>query len=121
MTGPRKKASASKEADLLFGKIVRSPGRCVECGSTFAIQCAHGFSRRYRSVRWDRRNAWPLCRADHMRFTHNPLLWDLWLHDAWGDVLYAEMRDLALHGPTPDPRDVVAELRPIWKQLEEAA
>jgi 5-methylcytosine-specific restriction endonuclease McrA len=120
VTGRRKKVTASKEADALFGKIVRSPGFCRYCGSTVAVQCAHGFSRRYRATRWDLRNAWPLCRACHMRFTHNPLAWDEYLLETWGQALYAEMRALALNGPTPDPRDIVAELRPIWQQLEAA-
>lgn len=114
------KTAAAAEADVLFGKIVRSPGRCVECGSVAFIQCAHGFSRRYRATRWHLQNAWPLCSACHKRYTENPLKWEVWLHRVWGDEKYAEMRDLALNTPTPDPREVVAELRAIWNELEAA-
>lgn len=125
MTTKRKKVAGSKSAavdiaDDLFGKIIRYGRCCAECGSPMYIQCAHGFSRRYRATRWHRDNAWPLCRACHKRYTENPLKWEVWLRTVWGDEKYDEMRDLALNGTTPDPREVVAELRPIWNQLEAA-
>lgn len=116
-----RKLSASKTADALWGLIVRSAGACCICGETFALQAMHGFSRRYRATRWDRRNGFPGCRSHHMYFTHHPLEWDEWLIATWGSHLYHEMRQLALYGPTPDPRDIVAELRPIWNQISEAA
>ena len=98
----KKRMALTKKADALFGKIVRAPGVCAECGSTEVIQCAHGRSRRYYATRWDERNAFSLCRACHMRYTHNPLLWEEWLRDKWGDALYDELWQLALRGPKPD-------------------
>lgn len=106
---PRRNYSA--QCDVLFSKLVRAPGRCVICGSSDRVQCAHGFSRRYRAVRWDRRNAWALCQAHHLFYTHRPLEWDTWLHEQWGDELYAEMRALALAGERLDLKALVAELK----------
>lgn len=109
----KRKAGASlpKTADVLFGKIVRAPGRCIECGGSNRIQCAHGFSRRYRAARWDTRNAFPLCAGCHFKFTVRPLEWDEWLRDRWGAELYDELRALALRGPLPDMNTLVRDLR----------
>ena len=106
----KKRMNLTKKADALFGKIVRAPGCCIVCGGTEVIQAAHGFSRRYYPVRWDERNCFPMCRADHMRYTHNPLLWDEWLHDQWGDDLYDELRQLALSGSRPDFDELIPAL-----------
>lgn len=114
----RRKTSLLKSCDTLFGKIVRFPGVCVSCGSREVIQCAHGFSRRYRAVRWDERNAFPLCRAEHVFYTHRPLEWDAWLRDRWGVELYEELRDLAMHGRNPDLKTVQAQLQLRLTYLE---
>ena len=108
-----KKANQTKTADALFGKIIRSRGRCEHCGTTSDLQCAHGFSRRYRAVRWDERNAFALCRADHLFFTMRPLEWDDWLVDRWGWVLYGEMRELAQKGRNPVLKEVIERLRDV--------
>lgn len=92
----------SEKCDVLFSKLVRRPGVCAidGCSATTLLQCAHGFSRRYRTVRWDFRNAWCLCSKHHKYYTYYPLQWDDWLRAQWGEVLYAEMRALALSGGT---------------------
>ncbi len=97
--------------DRLFSAIVRSVGSCENCGSTTGLQCAHGFSRRYRNVRWDRRNAFCLCQRCHMKYTHRPLEWDEWLRERWGPDLYVEIRSLALLvGVKVDMEQVRAEV-----------
>ncbi len=103
----RKKKSPTKDMDRLFSLIVRNVGRCelagyddLECSG--ALQCAHCFSRRYRTVRWDRRNAISACQAHHMKYTHDPLRWDEFLYQKWGTVQYLRMRMLATQGPKPD-------------------
>lgn len=64
--------------DVLFSKRIRERdgGRCVLCGSTSCVQCAHLFSRRYKNTRWDPENAWTLCDRQHLYYTHRPLEWD---------------------------------------------
>lgn len=131
MTPPKKKPSQRKrdsqkrrvaECDRLFSLIVRSRGRCEidGCGSTDWLQCAHGFSRRYRAVRWDERNALCACRAHHVYFTHRPLEWDEFLVTRWGEDLYAELRSLALNGPNPDAATELLRLKSVLSELEAA-
>lgn len=98
-------------ADALFGKIIRRDGYCHICGSTEVVQCAHGFSRRYRAVRWDERNAWALCRRHHLYFTHRPLEWEEWMRDEMGDDAYDKLRYDALYGDVWTPKDVIPVLR----------
>lgn len=81
--------------DRMLSALTRSEGACVNCGSAKNTQCAHGFSRRYRSARWDRRNVFCLCQKCHMYYTFRPLEWDDWLRERWGEDLYAELRALA--------------------------
>lgn len=110
----KKKQSLSKEADRLFSLIIRGRGKC-ESGRlarhSGVLQCAHGFSRRYRAVRWDQRQCWSLCAACHMYFTHHPIEWDLWMRETLGEELYEEIRATALAGVMPDLAELVAELK----------
>lgn len=120
---PQKKRRAStKRCDTLFSRLVRSRGGCeirkmANC-PVGNLQCAHGFSRRYRAVRWDERNAWSACAGCHMFFTHNPLAWDDWLRQTWGDDLYAELKAAALAGEKVDLEATQARLE---ARLAEAA
>jgi 5-methylcytosine-specific restriction endonuclease McrA len=69
-----------KKADVLFSKLVRDRDqRCVECGASAYLQCAHIISRSYKSIRTDFDNAVALCRGCHTRFTHAPLEWRDWV------------------------------------------
>lgn len=106
-----KKQTMTAILDKECGAIVRARGRCENCGGTEGIQWAHGFSRRYRNVRWDIRNGFALCRGCHLKFTMRPLEWDDWLRARWGEALYAELRALALAGGKVDHKRVLAGLR----------
>lgn len=106
-----KKQTIVQKLDEECGDIVRARGRCEECGSTRGIQWAHGFSRRYRMVRWDLRNGFALCNGCHLKYTMRPLEWDEWLRARWGEALYAELRALALSGAKVDHKSVLAALR----------
>lgn len=100
------------ECDRLFSLQVRSVGRCEADGEHNGnLQCAHGFSRSYKAVRWDRRQCFCLCAGHHTYYTHHPIEWDLWMLDRLGIELYGELRELALTHRTPDLELVLAQLR----------
>lgn len=106
-----KKQTVVKTLDMECGAIVRARGRCEACGKTSDLQWAHGFSRRYRMVRWDLRNGFCLCRGCHLKFTVRPLEWDEWLRARWGEGLYDEIRALALSGEKVDHKKTLEDLR----------
>lgn len=112
-----KSQTLTKQADLIFSRIIRSRGVCEHCGRRENLQCAHGFSRRYRATRWDEEQCWCLCSSCHFTFTHNPLRWDDWMLDRMGVVLYQSKRDLALHGRNPDLSETVARLKAREAQI----
>ena len=114
-TKKRPKQNWSAQADKRFGEIVRSIGMC-ESGRLEHkgnLQCAHGFSRRYRTTRWDLKNAWCLCAGCHKYYTERPLEWDDWLIARWGRPTYEAMRFKALAGYKIDTKAVLAELKAI--------
>lgn len=101
----KKKAARSKKptqsqlvrkADELFSLIVRRPGFCFICGDTFRLQCAHGFSRRYRTTRWALDNAWCLCSGCHTYYTHRPHEWEHWMQQQLGLRGYRSLQGRAL-------------------------
>lgn len=112
------KTQQMRQADALFSKIVRSRGSCERCGKTAGLQCAHGFSRRYRAIRWDERNAFAQCGGCHFLLTHRPIEQDDWNRSQWGDALYDELRSLALTAPNPDISEVLERLKKRWAEIE---
>jgi hypothetical protein len=106
---PRSKLK--RMADKLWSQIVRAAGKCRICGSEERLQAAHGFSRSYLGTRWDLRNGWCLCAADHVFYTHRPLEWGEFMHSELGPVLYDELRKQAMARCIPDYEAVIAELK----------
>ncbi len=102
------------ECDRLFSLHIRNRGTC-ESGRpnhNGSLQCAHGFSRRYLTVRWNPNNAWAFCGGCHVFYTHHPIEWDDWLCDRWGLALYGVMKGMALQTEVKvDMEAVYAELR----------
>jgi hypothetical protein len=107
------KTHATEEADRLFSLAVREIGYCESGRPTHkgGLQCAHGFSRSYKAVRWDRRNCFALCGGCHTYYTHHPVEWDEWMRERLGHELYTELRALALTHTTPALDLVLGELR----------
>ena len=64
---------AKGRATRLHALITRDFGKCMNCGNSHALQCAHIISRKYGNTRTDLENAFCLCASYHMRFTDNPV------------------------------------------------
>jgi len=122
--------SSMKQADDLFSRLVHARDqRCQNCNDTDWPQCAHIWSRRYRSLRWRLENAVVLCRRCHMSFTHHPAEWAEWCEDRmfsergichgyeWESWSYAELRWRALHDPSEKPADALARLRKVAAEV----
>ena len=100
-TSRKRKVSAVKaEATRLHSLIVRSHGRCQNCGDAWRangskLECAHIVSRRYSRTRTDLNNAFCLCSRCHMRFTEWPLEFAAFVTAEIGEDEYARLVGLA--------------------------
>lgn len=65
--------SVKANCDRLFSKLIRSKGKCERCSGTDNLQCAHIYSRKFGSVRFDEDNALCLCAGCHRWGHDNPL------------------------------------------------
>lgn len=74
---------AEKMLDSTFSRMVkeRDSWVCQRCGSNRIVQCAHLFSRKHKSIRWNFDNAVTLCKG---------------CHKFWAHVEYEEFRDFML-------------------------
>jgi len=85
------------KADAEFAKLVkdRDEWTCRKCGRTkgqgYVIHCAHVFTRRARSTRWDPTNAYSLCFLCH-RWAHEwPTEFHAWAIAEMGVKVYAAL------------------------------
>jgi hypothetical protein len=64
---------AKGKADRLFGQLIRSRGRCENCGTPNQLTTAHIARRTYSFMRCREDNALCLCASCHARFDLNEL------------------------------------------------
>ena len=79
---------AKGRATRLHALITRAYGKCMNCGNTEALQCAHIISRKYSHTRTDLDNAFCLCASCHMTFTDNPVEFGKFTIDQIGEDNY---------------------------------
>ena len=110
------------KADRLFGKIIRSRARCEAswfrppyCGGVF--QTAHIVPRKYLSVRWEYDNAFCLCAAHHVYFTHFPLAWERFRDQKMGDAYFALRKRAESAAGPPDYDTILTRLEADAKAL----
>jgi hypothetical protein len=103
MVGEMCRSHAKRAADLAWSLEVRRVGKCelapyhsekFPCGGV--IQACHGISRRYVATRHLPLNGFAMCAAGHRYFGTHPLEWEEVLKAEWGELVYEEMRRLAL-------------------------
>lgn len=83
------KTKLKKKLDTVFSKYIRArDGKCLRCGRTDTLQCAHIESRTHLATRWDEENAVTLCYKDHIHWAHKePVAFTKWLYEKFGDVV----------------------------------
>lgn len=92
------KSSMTRKLDKICSDLVRSRGICERCGPAryyefSELQCAHIYSRTYRSVRWDLLNLLSLCAGCHIGFAHKkPLEFAEWVRSYLGEHKYIELK-----------------------------
>ena len=126
---PRKTKVTTKKLDDVFRDIMRKtdPGgahraRCHRCGKGFpqvVLQCAHGFSRRYRGTRWVEAANFCLCSGCHTFMTWRPIEWDDYMRNAWGDAKYERLRAQAQAITKADKEELYLRLKARLKEINE--
>lgn len=88
------RSSMTNKLDKICSLIIRSHGQCVMCLQTDyeKLQCAHIYSRTYRSVRWDLENLLPLCASCHFYSHKNPLIFAEFVQGHLGSVKYQSLK-----------------------------
>lgn len=81
-----------KKLDGIFGKLVRSRGRCEWCGGINYLQTAHIFSRRFQGTRWDQKNALSLCAGCHRKAHDRPTEFTEFVKDRLGELEYSRIQ-----------------------------
>jgi len=126
-TSRKRKVSAVKaEATRLHSLIVRSRGRCENCGDDWRstgskLECAHIISRRYSRTRTMEANAFCLCSKCHMRFTEWPLEFADFVVRERGQAFYYALRRNADSDIKVDWYDELDRLRRVAEALGVAA
>lgn len=98
MTRKLSQKAAKAKADRLFSQLIRSAGRCENCGrpqGEVQLQCAHWISRRYSNTRVDPDNAFVLCAGCHRWFTNHPTEWGRWAVSKRGEDTYRRLFEAA--------------------------
>ena len=87
------KSSLTNKLDKICSDIIRL-NPCCNCSEPdrIKIQCAHIFSRSYRSVRWDLPNLLPLCASYHFYMHRNPVLFGEFVITHLGSAEYSELK-----------------------------
>lgn len=107
--------SLTNKLDKICSEIIRK-NPCARCGESQydKIQCAHIFSRTYRSVRWYLGNMIPLCASCHFWGHKNPILFTEFVKVCLGDEQYEILKSIA----TPISKFTLDELETIYIELE---
>lgn len=88
------KSSLTRKLDKICSQIIRAAGKCAKCGCAEydKLQCAHIYSRTYRSTRWDLRNLIPLCASCHFHAHRNPLIFAEFVKTYLGECEYQALK-----------------------------
>lgn len=95
--------SVKASCDRLFSKLIRSRAKCERCGrsSGVQLQCAHIYSRKFGSVRFDPLNARCLCASCHRWGHDNPVDFGEWVQETMN---IHDLNLLSQHRNTPVKR-----------------
>lgn len=106
-----KRTTQRNKADKLFSRYIRLRDReCRSCLTPLNLQCAHIFSRRYMSVRFDPANAMALCAGCHKKYTHNPIEWEDFCIKQMGVDDYQDLRRRAVVLTRLDYEEVLRDI-----------
>ncbi len=109
------KSTISNKLDKICSEIVRFRGYCEWCNKAdHTLQCAHIYSRTYKSVRWDLKNLLCLCASCHFFGHKNPTLFSEFVIKYLGSVEYEYLKQRA----TPTSHHKIHNLIDLYESLK---
>lgn len=114
------KSSLTNKLDKICSEITRSIGFCVWCGQGDyeKLQCAHIYSRKFKSVRWDLKNLLSLCAGCHFQGHQSPLKFAEFVKTYLGDYEYEALKQRATPTSHHKLHDLVAMYEALQKLKE---
>src|SRR5262249_36052978 len=102
----------------LFSQVIRARDKCCQrCDSVSDLQCAHIFSRRNKSVRWDLDTAVTLCHRHHLSWAHSePIQFMEWVKKWLGLKRFRELRRRAMTPKIWTPAELIT-IKKVLKSL----
>lgn len=110
------KSSLTNKLDRECSRIIRSKGFCTRCGMNDyeKLQCAHIYSRDYKSLRWDLKNMVCLCASCHFWGHKNPILFAEFVKEYLGDYEYQALKERAM----PTSHWKIFQLEELYQTLK---
>lgn len=115
MKKPSRKTLTNK-LDAICSLIIRAKGYCSWCKKAdySKLQCAHIYSRTYKSVRWDLKNMVCLCAGCHFYGHKNPLAFSEFVMGYLGEYEYEALKLRA----TPTSHHKIHDLVSMYEALK---
>jgi len=112
-------------ADKYFSLCIRLAHAytCEWCGQFGRMENSHVYSRRHRTIRWDKQNANCLCNGCHRKWHESPIGASLWFVRKFGqqreDILIEKMNN-RVKVPKTEEKLIAKHYREQLKLIEQA-
>lgn len=112
-------------ADIYFSKCVAAAHdhTCETCGKVGRIEASHVYSRRHRTIRWDKLNIMSQCHGCHAKWHESPLRAFAWFESEYGTErieLLQEKMNNKVKVPKIEEKEIAKHYREQLKLIEEA-
>ena len=110
-------------ADKWFSLCVREANNhtCEWCGKSGRMEASHVFSRRHRTIRWDKLNANCLCSGCHRKWHESPLNAFSWFEGVFGEgriQILREKMNSRVKVTKKEEKEIAAHYRSEHKKIE---
>lgn len=111
-------------ADKYFSMCIREARNhtCETCGKTGRMEASHVYSRRHRTIRWDKLNIMCQCNGCHRAWHESPLKSFAWFESEYGqgriDILREKMNS-KIKVPKSEEKEIASHYRAQLKLIEQ--
>ena len=112
------KSGITRKLDKIVSDITRASGLCAWCGSSdySKLQCAHIYSRKWKSVRWDLKNVVCLCASCHFYGHQNPIAFTDFIKGYLGEYEFQQLKLRAMPTSHHKLNDLISMYETLKKE-----